>query len=89
MIIGVLVTIPLQDHSRDGKEIGIFELPVNISEELFNNSPDKKAIVKKTIAAFLASAILDTEVPQEYWALKVAPVFRKEFNWPENMTFEV
>lgn len=88
MIIGKLITRPLQDHDKPGKEIGQFELEIVLEEKFINNSGDPKSFVNKTIGMWLASAILDTEVPQEYWAFIPARKIRRAFNWPEIMPFK-
>lgn len=86
--IGYLATRPLQDHAADGEEIGYFELDVDIPRAQFFASGDKAGLAKKTIATHLASAMMDTQVPQNYWAFWPSREFRKEFNWPEVMEFK-
>lgn len=91
MIIGKLETHVLQDHRGvEGKQggLGNYELQVKIPSTTFNGAHDKKAIVKQTIAAHLASAVEDTEVPPEHWRLTFNPIFAREFNWPEVMFFQ-
>lgn len=87
MIIGKLITRSLQDHEADKTEIGYFELEIPLEEKFINNSSDPKAFVRKTIGTYLASAILDTEVPQEYWAFQPCRKLRRAFDWPELMPF--
>lgn len=87
MLLGQLTTIPIEDHAAEQTEIGQFTLEVNLPEKAFLQSRDKPGLVKSTIAQHLASAIMDTEVPKDYWAFQAAPVLRKEFNFPQVISF--
>ena len=92
--LGTLHTLPL-DSTGAGKEkeeiegIGYFELDVTLARSIFLASGDKPGLVKSTIGTWLASAILDTEVPREYWNFKTHRLIAKEFNLPRQMSFKI
>jgi len=84
--IATLFTNPMEEDSpRDhvNHPVGIFTLPIKIAEKAFLQSPAKKDFVKSTISAHLASAIMDTEVPIEYWNVELHIEIAKEFNLPQ------
>jgi hypothetical protein len=85
--LGVLHTRPLQDHDSPDKEIGLFEQPVTLSTRMFLESGDKSGLVRTTIATYLASAVLDTKVPQDYWFFTASEFLQQNFTYPERMSF--
>lgn len=85
--VGHLFTKSLEDH--EAKETGSFELALNIPDRIFEESGDKFALWKHTVAQHLASAILDTEVPKEYWYIRVPITFQTAFNLPEVLPLEI
>ena len=87
MYVGHLFTRPIEDH-RIG-ETGDFELAITLPDKMFEESGDKFGLWKHTVAQHLASAILDTQVPKEYWFLRVPIVFQKAFNLPELLPMEI
>lgn len=89
LFIGTLATRPLQDHAKSGREIGYFELEVYIPRHTFLESGAKKSLASKTIGQHLASAVIDTEAPKEFWSFFPSNEFRKEFGWPEVMEFNL
>lgn len=87
MYIGHLFTKYIEDH--DAKETGSFELAINIPDKMFNESGDKFGLWKHTVAQHLASAILDTKVPKEYWYIRVPIAFQGAFNLPEVLPLDI
>ncbi len=87
MYIGHLFTKYLENH--EAKETGSFELAVELPDYIFNTSGDKFGLWKRTVAQHLASAIKDTEVPKEYWYLRVPITFQTAFNLPEVLPLEI
>ena len=85
--IGLLHTKPLQDHLASGMSIGQFELEITVDLRLLKNSGDALAFTKHTIAAHLASATQDTEVPAEYWQATLEPWFAHKFYLPAFFDF--
>lgn len=85
MHLATLYTRILEDP--DSKEIGNFTLEVRVSLAIFMASGDKVGMAKSAIAAHLASAVLDTQVPQEYWMCNVNPEYAGRLNLPAVMSF--
>tara|TARA_R110000868_G_scaffold307378_2_gene568838 strand:+ start:2667 stop:2963 length:297 start_codon:yes stop_codon:yes gene_type:complete len=87
--IGKLSTVPLQDHDSPDKEVGQFEMPVDLGKAMFLRQGDKSGYVKNMIAHHLASAIESTRVPAEYWQFHMVDSVAKEFNFPSHFNFKV
>jgi len=87
MYVGHLFTKYIEDH--DEKETGSFELAIEIPDHIFDPSGDKFGLWKKTVATHLASAILDTKVPKEYWHVRVPLKFQTAFNLPEVLPLDI
>lgn len=85
MLIGTLYTMPIQDLS--GSTIGQFEQEIRIVRNVFLFANSKRQFIKTTISAYLASAIVDTEVPAEYWRFRLSRELVNELNLPEYMFF--
>lgn len=84
-----LFTQPLQDHELDAYQIGQFELRVECEDAIFLSAHDKFAFWKRSVAIHLASAMADTQVPQEYWHCKPTLEMQKAFNLPPQMQMKV
>lgn len=89
MRLGRLYTIPLQDHSAEVPEIGMFDLEVNVDDLLFQRTHDKPGLVRSTISLHLAANIHDLQVPQEYWRFESDPVLVANMNFPRGLNFGV
>lgn len=85
MILGTLRTRIIEDHSIE--EGGFFELEVTIDEGLMQRSGDVKSFAYKTIANFLASAVLDTHVPRDLWTFEFEERPRRRYGFPEFLDF--
>jgi len=85
ILIGTLYTTPLQDH--DNASIGNFTLDVRVTRGLFDGTNDKQGFARRTISMFLASAVLDTQVPVEYWHCSIEPGMARKLNLPATMSF--
>ena len=87
LVLGVLRTIPLQDHDAVGSPIGEFTLAVKVPKNILISSGDKWGYCRKMIAAHLASAVTDTKVPVEYWTFEPDLLVAREFQLPEKIAF--
>jgi len=85
ILIGTLYTTILQDH--DNASIGNFTLDVRVTRGLFDGASDKQGFARRTISMYLASAILDTQVPVEYWNCSIESGMARKLNLPETMSF--
>lgn len=83
--IATLFTRVLEDHET--KEGGNFTLDVNIPISGFMASTAKQLYVQHEISRHLASAILDTQVPVEYWMCNINPEYAAKLNLPPQMAF--
>ena len=88
VLLAFLTTIPVQDHDYD-KAIGQFELEVHCEQSMLLSACDKPAFIKRQISAHLASAIMDTKVPIEYWRANINREVAKYANLPETLSFAV
>ena len=89
MILGTLRTHIIEDHSHSVPEGGFFTLDVNIDEAIMQRSGDVKAYGYTTIAAWLSSAIKDTEVPKEKWTFEFSERARRRYDFPEFLDFGI
>ena len=87
MKVATLRTRELQDHAALVTTIGQFELDVTIPRGHFLRAGDKSGMVKSYIARHLASAIMDTQVPSEYWVCFLEPEIARELNIPSPLNF--
>ncbi len=87
MLLGTLLTRRLQDKSLLTKPVGQFELEVNVEDQVWDKSKDKAGLLKHYIAQYLASAVIDSTVPTEYWGFAPTPEVRLNFNLPELIAF--
>lgn len=71
--LGELYTLSIQDFNAESFEIGQFHLEVEVPTPQLIAATDKRGFIIKTIAAHLASAITDTEVPSHLWVFETDP----------------
>lgn len=86
--LGTLRTVMLQDHSSPTEKIGVFELPVEIDQDLFMKDPDKFGMCKAAISQHLASAVRDTKVPTTDWQFVSTDFMIKNYQFPAVMSFD-
>lgn len=89
ILLAHLETQVLQDHKADQTEIGGFELDVKLPVGVWNAEPNKWLRWKHEVSRHLASAIIDTEVPAEYWFCQPPLEMQKAFGLPESMQMKV
>lgn len=87
--IGRLATLPIQDHNSELREVGQFEINVEGDSEMLLAAPNKLEYLRRQIAAYLSSSILDTQVPVEYWQFFTDPKISKTYNLSAEITFGV
>lgn len=83
MILGTLRTRILEKQSPDTlAEGGFFSLEVKVDEGVMQRSGDVKAFAYRAIAAYLATAVRETEVPMEYWTFEFEPKPALTYDFP-------
>lgn len=83
MILGTLRSRILEKQSPDTlAEGGFFSLEVKVDEGVMQRSGDVKAFAYRAIAAYLATAVRDTEVPIEYWTFEFEPKPTRVYGFP-------
>ena len=87
MIIGTLQSRILEDHAIN--ETGNFSLDVNVDEAVMQRSGDVFSYATATISAYLASSIIETQVPVEYWSFITSERMIRRYNFPGAINFGV
>ena len=85
--IGRLWTPPLQDHNGGG-EIGQFDLPITLNNELLMTDSDRPGYIRTIIAHHLAHAVFQTQVPMEMWRCELEDAFAFKFSLPTTFSFD-
>lgn len=87
LTLGTLRTVMLQDHSSPTENIGVFELTVEVDQDLFFADPDKFGFCKAAISQHLATAIKETKVPADDWQFVSNDFMIKNYQMPAVMSF--
>ena len=85
--LGVLRTMMLQDHSADTPTGGVFELKVQVDQDLFMKDPDKFGMCRSAIAQHLAVSTHTTEVPTSAWQFVSNDFMIKNYHFPAVVSF--
>jgi hypothetical protein len=85
MHVATLYTDILQDP--DNLEIGNFHIEVLVDKRMFLESGDKPGMLKSTIARYLASSIMHTQVPMDYWRCNMNPEISRHTGIPAAFSF--
>lgn len=88
--IGTLRTRILEDHSLPITEGGVFETPV-MGEPNFNLlfGMSLREYVNHRIGIALANAVVETQVPIEFWHIDLDPTIQTALSLPTNLNFGV
>lgn len=85
MILGTLRTRIIEDHTI--KEGGFFELEVHCDETMIQQSHSPKEFIFRHIATHLASSVMDTTVPKEYWTFETTERAVRRYGIPAFVNF--
>lgn len=88
-LFATLVTQPLELRTPGAPtEGGVFEVEVYLDDLKLRKSHAPKTWAFRELATHLAQAMLDTQVPREYWWAKFSTDAQIMFNLPELVNME-
>lgn len=91
MLVAILESKPVlgQREGEVGAEAGKYTLNVVVEDELLKESIAPRALVCSYVAAYLASAVMDTKLPIEMWLVRFQREAVRDFSFPELLDMEI
>ena len=81
-----IVELRLPNTPTEG---GQFTMSVEIDTDFLRRDPSPRTYFFREVGIHLRQAVIETEVPHEYWWAEFEPIARKEWNLPERQKLKL